>query len=51
MPIVNNKYTVDTGDWDESYGKLEDSLDMGRFSADFDLRKYWVVKLEFLKGH
>ena len=50
MPIVGNKFTMDPGDCDGSYGHLEDCLDMGRFTDDFDVRKYWVVKLEFLKG-
>jgi hypothetical protein len=50
MPIVGNKYTMDPGDYDESYGRLEDSPDMGRFTDDFDVRRYWVVKLMFLKG-
>lgn len=45
-----NKFVMDAGDYGQGYGKLPDSLDTGRFTDNFDLRKLWVVKLEFMTG-
>ncbi|KAF2795303.1 hypothetical protein K505DRAFT_374011 [Melanomma pulvis-pyrius CBS 109.77] len=49
--IMNSKFHLDAGDVGEGYDNLPDSLDSGRFTDKPDDRKFWVVKLEFVKGN
>ena len=45
-----NRFVMDAGDYGQGYNDLPDSLGTGRFTDNFDLRKLWVVKLEFMTG-
>jgi hypothetical protein len=44
------KFYMDAGDVGKGYDDLPDSLDSGRFEDKFEERKFWIVKLAFMKG-
>ena len=45
-----NSYVMDAGDYGKGYDKLPDALGSRKFTDNADLRKLWIVKLEFVTG-